>query len=123
LHPTITIALWRETLIDAAIFREWIVNVGRRDALGAMAHFLLEQAKRLQAVGLGSETEFELPLTQGDLADVLGLTPIHVNRVLRSLRERAIVRVIKQRVQILDLPGMKEIAGFESSYLHEGPRS
>ena len=122
-RPVITTAFWRETLIDAAIFREWIVNVGRRDARGAMAHLLMEQAHRLSAVGLGNGDAFRLPLTQLELADALGLTPVHVNRVLQGLRKDNILEVEKDRVKFIDPVRMKQIAGFEQDYLHEGSSS
>jgi CRP-like cAMP-binding protein len=122
-RPVITNALWRETLIDAALFREWIVNVGRRDARGAMAHLLMEQAHRLRAVGIGCGDEFPFPLTQLELADALGLTPVHVNRVLQGLRKDNVLEAEKDRVKILDPLRMKQIAGFEKDYLHEGSSS
>src|SRR5947209_7332067 len=75
-QPLIAEALWRETLIDAAVFREWIVNVGRRPAAARMAHFIAEVGKRLEAVGLATAEQFELPMTQIDMADALGLSPV-----------------------------------------------
>jgi CRP-like cAMP-binding protein len=122
-RPGITNAFWRETLIDAAIFREWIVNVGRRDARASMAHFLIEQGERLRAVGIGTGDEFQLPLTQIELADALGLTPVHVNRVLQSLRKDNLVEVNKDQVRLLAPQRLKEIAGFERVYLHESASS
>src|SRR5690242_14897560 len=86
-RPMIAEALWRETLVDAAIFREWIVNVGRRAASQRLAHFLLEMRRRLERVGLASNGHFPLPMTQLDLADTVGLTPVHINRVIQSLRQ------------------------------------
>jgi CRP-like cAMP-binding protein len=122
-RPVITNAFWRETLIDAAIFREWIVNVGRRDARGAMAHLLVEQAHRLRAVGIGNGDEFPLPLTQMELADALGLTPVHVNRVLQGLRKDNLLEVEKDRVKFLEPERIRQIAGFEHDYLHESASS
>src|SRR3954465_11532867 len=80
-RPRVADALWRETLIDAAVFREWIVNVGRRPAVVRLAHLLAEIGTRLQCMGLATDDRFELPMTQLDIADALGLTPVHVNRV------------------------------------------
>jgi CRP-like cAMP-binding protein len=120
-RPTIAAALWRETLIDAAIFREWIVNVGRRDARGAMAHFLVEQGMRLSSVGIGNLEKFQLPLTQCELGDVLGLTPVHVNRVLQQLRKDNLLDFKKGIVEILDLGRLKEAAEFDALYLHRSP--
>jgi CRP-like cAMP-binding protein len=120
-RPTIAAALWRETLIDAAIFREWIVNVGRRDARSAMAHFLAEQGMRLSSVGIGNLEKFQLPLAQCELGDVLGLTPVHVNRVLQRLRKDNLLDFKKGIVEILDLGRLEEVAEFNALYLHRSP--
>ncbi len=85
-RPNLAAALWRETLIDASIFREWIVNVGRRSATARLTHLLVELHRRLEAIGLTKGGEFGLPVTQADLADCLGLSTVHVNRVLQYLR-------------------------------------
>src|SRR4051812_38400047 len=77
-HPKIAAALWRETLIDASVFREWILNVGRRGAAQRMMHLLYELGCRMKAMGLGEIGSFDMPITQLDLADALGLTPVHV---------------------------------------------
>ncbi len=84
-RPAVGKALWLDTLVDGSILREWIANVGRRDARTRMAHILCEFAVRLQAVGLGERLSYELPMTQEQLADVLGLTAVHVNRTLQGL--------------------------------------
>src|SRR5207237_214915 len=84
-RPTIGHAMWIDTLVDGSIFREWITNVGRRDARTRMAHLLCEFAVRLRIAGLGHDTRYELPMTQEQLADATGLTSVHVNRTIRGL--------------------------------------
>ena len=118
-RPAIAAALWRETLIDAAVFREWIVNVGRRPAINRMAHLIAEISARLEAVGLSAQGRFELPMTQLDMADALGLTPVHVNRVLQELRRSGVLELRKSSVVVLDAPQLKKIGGFDALYLHQ----
>jgi len=117
-RPIVAEALWRETLIDAAVFREWIVNVGRRSAVRRLAHLLAEICTRLQAMGSAEDDRFELPMTQLDLADALGLTPVHVNRVVQELRRAGLLVLRKQTVFLPDLPRLKELGGFDDLYLH-----
>ena len=117
-RPAIGEALWRDTLIDASVFREWVLNVGRRSAKARIAHMLCEFAARREAAGLGSPERFELPMTQEQIADATGLTPIHVNRMLHELgRDGAIIRD-KRQVEITDWPKMRQIADFDPNYLH-----
>jgi len=85
-RPAIRLAMWMDTLIDASIFREWVVNVGRRNARTRIAHLLCELALRLEKIGAGHDGRFDFPLTQEQLADATGLTSIHTNRTLQSLR-------------------------------------
>ena len=114
-------ALWRETLVDAAIFREWIVNVGRRAANQRMAHFILEMRRRLELVGLAQDGEFELPMTQTDLADTLGLTPVHVNRVMKALRTGGLLEFRKYVVRLGDAEALMRLGDFDDLYLHQNP--
>lgn len=101
-HARLGKAMWIDTLIDASIYREWIVNVGRRDARSGTCHLLCEFARRLAAVGLAESAGYELPMTQEQLADALGITPVHVNRILKELdREGLIVRT-KRFVRVPD---------------------
>jgi CRP-like cAMP-binding protein len=117
-YPRISRAMWIDTLIDAAVFREWMVNVGRRDSTSRIAHLLCEYALRLHAAGLADERRYELPMTQEQIADAVGLTPVHVNRVLQDLgRKRLIVRD-KRAVEILDWDGLRDVGDFNSRYLH-----
>jgi CRP-like cAMP-binding protein len=122
-RPSVGGALWRETLIDAALFREWIVNVGRRTAVVRLAHLLAEIGTRLQAMGLASEDRFELPMTQLDIADALGLTPVHVNRVVGQLRRAGLLELRKQSVFLPDLPRLRERGEFDDLYLHRSKTS
>jgi CRP-like cAMP-binding protein len=118
-RPTVAEALWRETLIDAAVFREWIVNVGRRAAVVRLAHLLAEIGTRLQAMDLAPGDRFELPMTQLDIADALGLTPVHVNRVVQELRREGLLELRKHSVSLPDLPRLKQVGDFDDLYLHQ----
>lgn len=122
-RPNVAAALWRETLIDAAIFREWIVNVGRRTALVRLAHLISETRTRLKAIGRASDGHFQFPVTQPDLADCLGLSPVHVNRVMQELRTDGLIEVQKFSFHVLDGEKLEERAQFDASYLHLTPSS
>ncbi|HEY0412544.1 MAG TPA: Crp/Fnr family transcriptional regulator [Allosphingosinicella sp.] len=117
-HPLVAQAMWIDTLIDSSIFREWLVNVGRRDSLGRMAHLLCEFALRLEAAGLARDGRYELPMTQEQLADTTGLTPVHVNRVLKELGRRGLIERDKRSVRIVDWDGLREVGDFSTRYLH-----
>ncbi len=99
-HPRIGTALWIDTLIDGSIFREWVVNVGRRDARSRIAHLLCEFARRLEVAGLQAEYRYELPMTQEQLADAVGLTPVHVNRILQTLSREGLIERSKRFIAI-----------------------
>lgn len=118
-RPNLGKALWHDTLIDASIFREWVLNVGRRDAKSRVAHMLCEFAVRRAAAGLGEPEQFELPMSQEQIADATGLTTIHVNRMLRALAEDGAIEREKRRVTIRDWARMRRIADFDPAYLHE----
>jgi CRP-like cAMP-binding protein len=121
--PEVGRAFWFDTLVDAAIFREWTVNVGRRNARERTAHLLLEFAYRFKAAGLIADDSFELPVSQADLSDALGITSVHLNRTLQWLRGERYIRTHSKTVSIENWAGMTELAGFTSAYLHpEGPR-
>ena len=111
-------ALWRDTLIDASIFREWVLNVGQRDARERIAHLLCEFAARGHAVGLGSAEGFDLPMTQAEIGDATGLTAVHVNRTLRALREQGVIAQERRRLIVRDWSRLARIAGFHPRYLH-----
>ncbi len=121
-RPNVGIAMWLDTLVDAAIFREWIANVGRRDAHTRIAHFLCEFALRLKLAGLGQSNDYELPMTQEQIADCVGLTVVHVNRTLKALdAEGLISRHTKRTVTIGDWDKLVSAADFDSTYLHLRP--
>jgi CRP-like cAMP-binding protein len=117
-RPLVGRAMWIDTLIDAAIFREWIVNVGRRDSTTRIAHLLCEFALRLEAAGLARDHRYELPMTQEQLADATGLTPVHVNRVLKELGRMGVIERNKRAVEIVDWNRLREVGDFSSRYLH-----
>jgi CRP-like cAMP-binding protein len=117
-HPRIATALWIDTLIDGSIFREWVVNVGRRDARSRIAHLLCEFARRLEVAGLQAEYRYELPMTQEQLADAVGLTPVHVNRILQQLSRERLIERSKRFIAIPDWEALRRVAGFSETYLH-----
>ena len=117
-HPQLVRLLWFSTMLDAAISREWIFRLGHLPAIGRVAHLFCELALRLQLVGIGSADTFPLPLIQTDLADACGLTPEHVNRVIRQLRERGVLNFSEGILTILDWEQIKTIAEFDDGYLY-----
>ena len=102
------------------MLRERVVSLGRRDARGRIAYLLCELLWRHAAVGLTDGDVFWLPLTQTELGDTLGLTPVHVNRVLREFRERRLISMQHRMLELLDVNGLQAIAGFNKDYLHLG---
>lgn len=118
-RPAVGEALWRDTLIDASIFREWVLNVGRRSAKSRVAHMLCEFAARREKAGLGSPERFELPMTQEQIADATGLTSVHVNRMLHELADEGVIVRDKRDVTIRDWAQMCRVADFDPAYLHE----
>lgn len=118
IDPVIKDALWYDTLVDASIHREWVANVGRRDAPTRIAHLLCEFALKLDAVGL-EQMHYELPMTQDQLADATGMTAVHVNRVLQSLAKDGLIdRVTPRSVIIGDWKRLAAAGDFQSDYLH-----
>ena len=118
-RPNVGMAMWFDTLVDASVFREWIANVGRRDAHTRIAHLLCEFSLRLKVAGLGEATDYELPMTQEDIADCTGLTPVHVNRMLKALEtEKLISRRNSRSVTIGDWNKLASAGDFDSTYLH-----
>lgn len=117
-HPRIARALWVDTLIDGSIFREWVMNIGRRDARERLAHVFCEFAKRLEVAGMGSTDGYELPMTQEQLADATGLTAVHVNRTLKAMDADGLIERQKRFVFIPDWERLRNVAGFSALYLH-----
>jgi CRP-like cAMP-binding protein len=117
-HARLAHAMWVDTLVDASIYREWITNVGRRDAHAAMCHLLCEFTRRLEVAGLAHRDGYDLPMTQEQLADALGVTPVHVNRVLRELEAQGLIIRDKRFVRVPNWEALRTAAGFNELYLH-----
>lgn len=118
-YPNVGMAMWFDTLVDGSIFREWIANVGRRDAYTRLAHLLCEFSLRLKVAGLGDATNYELPMTQEQLADCTGLTSVHVNRTLKALAAQGLIERRNSRsVTIGDWKKLARAGDFDSNYLH-----
>jgi CRP-like cAMP-binding protein len=117
-RPSLARALRWATLVDEAVLRAWLANMGRRNAHDRVAHLVCELHARLLSIGEGRGDSFDMPLTQEDLGDALGLTPVHINRVLRSFRERGLMTFLNRTIIIQDVEGMKREAAFDPHYLH-----
>jgi CRP-like cAMP-binding protein len=117
-RPGVARALWTDTLIDAAIFREWVVNVGRRTSIARIAHLLCEVALRMEAADLTTGGKYQLPMTQEQIADAAGLTPVHVNRVLKELGRLGLIVREKRAISIPDWDRLRHIGDFNARYLH-----
>jgi CRP-like cAMP-binding protein len=117
-HPHLSRMLWLSTLLDAAIHREKILSIGRRSAGARIAHMLCELYVRLESVGLAGDNRYALPLTQADLADANGLTSVHVNRMLKRLRDDGILTFRGGEVVIHDMAALRREAEFSPDYLH-----
>ncbi|MBE7196315.1 MAG: Crp/Fnr family transcriptional regulator [Parafilimonas terrae] len=117
-HPRITRALWWESLVNAAIQREWTVNIGRRTALERLAHLFCELFLRLRAVGLAEGSTCPFPLTQLELADATGLTNVHVNRTLKEMRNAGLIVLKSRQLTVPDLAALQKAALFNPNYLH-----
>lgn len=116
-YPHLTRLLWMATVIDAAIHRQWLVAAATLRSSAHLAHLLCEMYTRLSTVGAASAQRFSFPLLQRELADILGYSPIHVNRAVRDLRDRGLIRWTGADVTILDWPGLVRLAHFDSTYL------
>lgn len=116
--PSLTVALWRETLVDAAIYRDWLLNLGQREAFSRVAHLLCELLVRLKAVGLGDDDSFNFPITQLDLADAFGITSVHMSRVYSALRADRLIDVSRTRISVIDWQKLQAVGDFDPSYLH-----
>jgi CRP-like cAMP-binding protein len=116
--PNLSRLFWRATLIDAAVFRMWMVEMGQRPAVSHLAHLICEIYVKLHVLGLAKDFEFRLPLVQGELADALGLSAVHTNRTLQELRARGLIQFENSTVRILSWPGLAQLAFFDPAYLH-----
>jgi CRP-like cAMP-binding protein len=117
-RPGVRRAVWLDSLLDASVFREWVVNVGRRDATQRIAHLLCELSLRLKAAGLEEGPTFDFPITQEQLADATGLTSVHTNRTLQRLRKDGLIALSTSKLTILDWDALAEAGDFSERYLH-----
>ncbi len=119
-RPAIARALWWATLVDEATLREWLVNIGQRDAGSRIGHLICEMHMRLASIGLATGGEFSLPLTQTEIGDTMGLSTVHVNRTLQSLRTQGSITFKNGRVVITDIKRLAHECQFNPNYLHIG---
>lgn len=117
-YPRLTAAFWRETLVHASIFREWLVNNGQRVGYARIAHLICELMVRLKAVDLVKENTFGMPVSQAELAEATGMTPVHMNRVLQALRAEGLINAERNYVKVHDWEALKDAGEFEPLYLH-----
>lgn len=120
-RPRLMAALWRDTLIDTSMYRERVMCLGRRSSIGRTAHFFCEMYIRQESAGLAGNLLCSIPITQGEIADVLGITPVHLNRSLRALRARQVIDLNGRSLKILDRAALIKTAEFDPAYLHLGP--
>ena len=116
--PSVATLLWRDTLLDAAVVRAWMTGMGRRTAFERIGHLFCELYLKLRAVGLAGDYRCPLPVTQMDLADALGLTPVHINRVLREMRSRALITLRHQTLVIEAWDDLLQASEFDPTYLY-----
>lgn len=117
-HPRITQALWWETLVTAAIQREWTVNLGQRSGIQRLAHLFCELLLRLRAIGMTENHTCPMPITQQELADATGQTSVHVNRTLQEMRAMGLITLRSRLLTIPDLDRLQRVAMFNPDYLH-----
>ena len=117
-RPAIARALWWMTLVDEATLREWLVNMGQRSAEIRTAHLFCEMHLRLKSVGLADGASFELPITQTELADTMGMSSVHANRALQALRGKDLITFAQRKLVILDVDRLRKFSGFDPNYLH-----
>ena len=116
--PELAELLWRDTLVDAGIFREWMLGIGRRSSEEHVAHLICELYAKLHAIGQASSLQFTLPITQIDLADIIGVSDVHANRIVQALRRTGLIVWEGRQVEIKDWAGLKRFGGFDQTYLH-----
>lgn len=118
--PRLTWLLWQLAVLDGAVARTWMSCLGRRRAEAAMAHLICELSTRLRRLGAAPESRFHFPATQVDIADMLGMTPVHVNRTLAELRSRQLLTWSQQMVHVIDFDRLAEVGDFDDAYLAPG---
>ncbi|MDB5452016.1 MAG: Crp/Fnr family transcriptional regulator [Caulobacteraceae bacterium] len=117
-RPNLAAAFWRDTLVDAAVFREWLAGVGQRSATQRIAHLFCEVFVRMHAVGLAPGLSFQLPITHAELADALGLSTVHVNRVLQELKAAGLISYRGPDIRIENWERLQEMGEFDPTFLH-----
>jgi CRP-like cAMP-binding protein len=117
-RPRVGQALLWHHLVESSIQREWLLNVGQRSALERLAHLFVELYLRLRSVGMARGQTIDFPLTQNDLAEATGVTPVHLNRTLQELRRQGLIELRAKRLTILDLGRLKQMSLFNENYLH-----
>jgi CRP-like cAMP-binding protein len=117
-HPNVAAALWRDTLVDAAIFREWLIGIGSRSEKTRVAHLLCELLLRFRAVALTKDYSFELPITEKEFGDALALSSIQVSDILTDLRRDGLIRSEGRTLIVDDWDGLKRAGEFDETYLH-----
>ena len=117
-EPRIARALWWSTLVDEAILREWLANVGQRSSNRKLAHLLCELRLRLEIVGLASTTHMKLPLTQEELGDTLGISSVHINRVFQQLKQANLLVAQGRELFFPDIKRLEQFCDFNPGYLH-----
>jgi len=120
-HPGLSLALWRAALLDEVILREWLIGFGCRTSPQRIAHLLCEILARLQAVGLAGDNSFDFPVTQTELGETVGLTVVHVNRIVQRLRKDGLITLKGRRLTIHDPDRLKKLARFRPAYLRPDP--
>jgi CRP-like cAMP-binding protein len=120
-RPNLAEIFWRDTLIDAAMFRDWIVNVGQRPAPSRLAHIIVELRERLKVVGQVQGARFEMPLTQEQIGEAMGVTSVHANRIVKQLRDDNVLEFHRGSVRVIDEQKLLELADFDGLYLHQRP--
>lgn len=117
-HPRLADELWKVTLVDASVYREWMASIAQRDALSRLAHLLCEMLLRYEVAGLARDGTCPLPLTQTDLSEMLGLSTVHVNRTLQELRGRDLVTFGQGTLTVHDRAALARLGDFRPDYLH-----
>jgi CRP-like cAMP-binding protein len=114
----LTKAMWWSTMVDSAILREWIVDHGSRDARERIAHLICELLVRYRVVGETTDEAIPFPLTQDELAQATGMTPVHVNRMIQQLRSEGLIELRSKVLTVLEPKRLMEVAQYDPNYLH-----
>lgn len=122
-HPRVARALWSTSLVEAAVFREWMIGMGRRTAYARIAHLFCEMVVRMGAAGLARQDRYAFPITQQHLSDALGLSAVHTNRTLQALRGEGLLSFQGGELGIMDWPGLIAAGEFDAGYLHQASKS